>query len=224
MGARVIHQPVEHGRVLLEQGVGGVKLLDFARGHGEHLVREDDGVQAMGDGDGGAPLEHTANGLLNELVCLQVHGGGGLVQHQHTGLLQHTAGHADQLLLAEGEIGAALSHSRVQAAGHVSHRLLHVHHLQAVPQLLVGGVVEGVKVAAHSPLEHDRLLGDDGQTGTHLVQGQCTNVDPVDDDAAIGKLKHAEERHEQRCLARAGATHDADLSLVLDVEGHVLQG
>lgn len=47
---------------------------------------------------------------------LQVHGCGGLIQHQNVAGLQHTAGHADELLLPQAEVAAALHHWAIQAA------------------------------------------------------------------------------------------------------------
>eukprot|EP00967_Tisochrysis_lutea_P005659 scaffold6713_cov20-Tisochrysis_lutea.AAC.2 len=68
--------------------------LELSAGHGQHLVRVDDGVQAVCDGDGGALSKHTANGALYQRIRLEVHGGGGLIQQQHLGALQHAARHA----------------------------------------------------------------------------------------------------------------------------------
>mmetsp|Transcript_13475 Transcript_13475/g.33013 ORF Transcript_13475/g.33013 Transcript_13475/m.33013 type:complete len:784 (-) Transcript_13475:2299-4650(-) len=221
--AGVVHQLVEHGPGHAQQVVGRVKLLELAAGHGQDLVGEDDGVQAVGNGDGGAALEHAADGLLDEAVGLQVHGSRGLVQHQDARLLEHAARHAHQLLLAQREVGAALGHCSVQAARQLRHRLLHVHQLQGLPHLVVGRVAEGVQVGAHGALEHDGLLGDDGQAAAHLAQRHPGNVLAVNHDAAHGQLKHAEQRHEQRGLAGAGAAHHADLLTVLDVEGDELE-
>ena len=45
-----------------------------------------DGVETMGYGEDGTVGKLFADGLLNEVVCLQVHGCSGLIQHQDLGL------------------------------------------------------------------------------------------------------------------------------------------
>ena len=55
----------------------------------------------MRDGEDGAVGKLLADRLLDELVCLQVHGGRRLVQHQDLCLAQQRARQAHQLALAD---------------------------------------------------------------------------------------------------------------------------
>ena len=58
-----------------------------------------DGVKSVGDGDDRAGRELCPDGVLDEFVCLQVDGGGRLVQNQDLGLVQQSAGETHQLTL-----------------------------------------------------------------------------------------------------------------------------
>lgn len=53
-------------------------------------------------------LELPEERLLHQLVRVLVHGGRGLVKHHHAGLAQQGPRQAQQLALADGEVGAAL--------------------------------------------------------------------------------------------------------------------
>lgn len=52
----------------------------------EDLVAVENGLEAVGDGEDGALGEGGPDGRLDEVVRLQVHRGGRLVQHQDLGL------------------------------------------------------------------------------------------------------------------------------------------
>lgn len=56
-------------------------------------------MQAVGDGQHGAVCKLAADGALDELVSLQVHGSRGLIQHEDLGLAQQSPGQAQQLPL-----------------------------------------------------------------------------------------------------------------------------
>ena len=62
-----------------------------------------DGVQSVCYGDDSAVRELTADGFLDQVVCLKVHGCRGLVQNQHFGFPEQSTGQADQLLLSHTE-------------------------------------------------------------------------------------------------------------------------
>ena len=98
-----------------------------------------DGVDAVGDGDGGAVGELPPDGVLDEVVGLQVHGGRGLVQHQHAGLPEERPGEAHQLPLPDGEVLAALRHGVLQAPLQPRHVRLQVGVLERLPHPAGGG-------------------------------------------------------------------------------------
>ena len=59
-----------------------------------------DGVDPMCDGEDGTVSKFCADGLLNEVIGLEVHGSSGLVQDQDLGLAEQSSGQAHQLTLA----------------------------------------------------------------------------------------------------------------------------
>ena len=71
-------------------------------------VRGVDGVQAVGDDQGGPALRETVQGVPDETLALRVQAGGGLVQEQEGRVLQEGAGYRKPLCLAAGEALAPL--------------------------------------------------------------------------------------------------------------------
>ena len=64
------------------------------------LVIVHDGVETMCDGEDGAVSKLCADGLLNEVISLEVHSSSGLIQDQDFGLAEQSSGQAHQLTLA----------------------------------------------------------------------------------------------------------------------------
>lgn len=60
-------------------------------------------VQAVGDGQDGAVWKLFADGVLNQVVCLQVNSCRGLVQNQDAGLSQQRSSQTQQLPLPNAE-------------------------------------------------------------------------------------------------------------------------
>lgn len=58
-----------------------------------------DGVETVSDGEDGTSVELCPDGGLNEVICFQVHGRGGLIQHEDLGLPQQGPSQANQLAL-----------------------------------------------------------------------------------------------------------------------------
>ena len=69
-----------------------------------------DGAQAVGDDDGGAPLQQGVQRLLDQGLGEAVHVGGGFVQDEDARVGEQGAGDADQLALPDGQVGGALLH------------------------------------------------------------------------------------------------------------------
>ena len=61
------------------------------------------GAQAVGDDEGGAALHQPVERLLDQLLGLGVHAGGGVVEDQDARVDQQGAGDGDALLLPAGE-------------------------------------------------------------------------------------------------------------------------
>ena len=58
-----------------------------------------DGLDPVSDGEDGAVRELLSDSCLDEIVCLQVHGGRGLVQDEYLGLPEDGPGQTHQLSL-----------------------------------------------------------------------------------------------------------------------------
>ena len=127
---RVLGHAVEDGLLVGQEVVRAVELGDVALVQHHHPVAVHDGVEPVGDGDDGALRELLPDGGLHQVVSLQVHGRGGLVQDEDLGLPQEGPGQAHELSLTHGEVGAALSDLVVETLGEVGHqtpqvRMLH---------------------------------------------------------------------------------------------------
>ena len=71
----------------------------------------------MGDRQGGAAVRHSAQRRLDVLFGTAVQGAGGLVQDQNPRVFQNGPGDGDSLLLAAGQLQAALPNPCVVAFG-----------------------------------------------------------------------------------------------------------
>jgi hypothetical protein len=89
--------------------------------HVDH-VGVGDGVQRVGDDEGGASLDQFAYGVLDETLGLGVERCGRLVQQDDGRIADQGPGHSDALALAAGvgrwhlQMPAGLCHSRVASA------------------------------------------------------------------------------------------------------------
>lgn len=83
------------------------------------LVAVHDGVQPVGDGDGGAVGELLLDGYLDEVVCLEIYCSSGLIHDQNLGFPKQSPGQAQQLPLpyaaANGKDQALAQRTKEQA-------------------------------------------------------------------------------------------------------------
>ena len=96
--------------------------------------------------------------------------------------------------------------------------------LDHLPQVVVGELVEGVQVGAHGAGPHHGLLGDDGQGGAQLAQGQGGDVHTVNADGTLVELKHAVQGQQQGGLAGTGTAHHTSLLGMVEAEGDTCRG
>lgn len=68
-------------------------------GASPHIVH--DGIEPVGDGEDGTIVELRPDGRLNEVVCFQIHGRRGLIQHKDLRLPQQGPGQAEELALPD---------------------------------------------------------------------------------------------------------------------------
>ena len=88
-------------------GVGGAVDHETGRPSGPRASPRvvHDGVEPVSDGEDGTVIKLRPDGGLNEIVCFQVHGRCGLVQHQDLRLPQQGPGQAHKLALPDARPG-----------------------------------------------------------------------------------------------------------------------
>ena len=104
----------------------GAALDDPAAVHHQDQVGGQDGAQAVGDDDAGAPGHDALERVLDQRFGLAVQVAGGLVQHQDARVLEDHAGQGDALLLAAAQAVAALADDGVVAVGQLGDEVVDV--------------------------------------------------------------------------------------------------
>src|ERR1700682_4866590 len=129
--------------------------LDHQNGVGIH-----DGVQAMGDDDGGAVLAEMLDRLLHLLFGFGIKRRGRLIEQDDRGVLDQRAGHRDALALATGELRTMLADRRVIAEREAHDELMRASRLRGLDDLgfrrtslaegdvLTDGVAEQIDILA----------------------------------------------------------------------------
>ena len=159
----------------------GALLDDAAILHHQNLVGVLDGGQPVGDGEDRLSLGQGGQGLLDQVLILRIHAGGGLVQNHDGRILQNRPGDGDALALAAGEGGAPLpdhrvipiwqGHDEVMAAGGPGSG----HHL------LMGGVgASEFDVVLHTVLEEIHILKNHGDIPQQALAGELTHIVAAD--------------------------------------------
>jgi hypothetical protein len=97
-----------------QRGVRAALDNPAAVDHQDQVGRQD-GAQAVGDDDAGAPGHHPLERILDQRFGFAVQVAGGLVQHQDARVFEDHARQGDALLLAAAQAVAALAHDRVVA-------------------------------------------------------------------------------------------------------------
>src|SRR5690349_11050558 len=81
-----------------------------------------------------------------------------LIEHEDARFAQQSAGEAEQLALADGEVGATLGDGLLELAGERGDEVLQARDAQRLPDLVVRVLVERVDVVAQRADEQLRLL------------------------------------------------------------------
>ena len=178
----------------------------------------------MGDDEAGLVPHQRPHGLLNEGFCADVHVGGGFVQDQQVGGLQHGPGNGHQLLLPLGNVHAVLGQQGVVALGQPLDHAVDVGGLGRFDHLFpgrtgvsVGDVVVNGAVEQPRVLQHHRERAPQAGTG-HMVDGLAVDGDRP----GLGVIEAHEQVH-QRSLARAGGADDSDHAARSGGQVHVPQ-
>mmetsp|Transcript_6425 Transcript_6425/g.13074 ORF Transcript_6425/g.13074 Transcript_6425/m.13074 type:complete len:266 (+) Transcript_6425:418-1215(+) len=200
-GAALGQQQLE-GRVVLDH----LPLIED-----QHQVVESNSVEPMRDGeDRRVIFEVAPDHRLDLHVRLVVDACSCFVHQPDRRLPQQRPRHAQQLALARAQIRTPLGDLGVQAAeaGDLGVKRL-ARAAQAIPEQVVGHLVDGGEVVANRASENGRLLLDDRDPPAQLAKVDVAIVLAIDHDRASTGLDHAEEGHRQRALAGARPPHHA---------------
>lgn len=166
--------------------------LHAAELHDVDLIGGDHRAEAMGDDEAGAVLAQGVEGLLDEVLALRVHGGGGFVEQEDGRVFQEGAGHGEALPFAPAESHAALADFGIQAFLLPFHEVFGAGELEGLPQLVVGGVgLAEEEVVPHGAGEEEGVLRDVADALPQAVAAVFGDGHVVDADAAALRIVEA---------------------------------
>ena len=129
-----------------------------------------------------------------------------LVKHQDSGIPQKRSGKADELSLSRREIASTLRNLSIQTTELVLDKVFEVALLQRVPDVGIAVVTDRVDIATDRPLEELRVLRNDANGVSQILQSDSRNVNPIDEDLAPGWLNNAEQRQGNRGFSCTGSS------------------
>ena len=146
----------------------------------------------------------------------------GFIDDQDLALLQNRSCQTHQLLLTHTQIAATLAHQRLQTlTHHITHQSLQLHLLECQPDLGIGIVTELIEIASHRASEEHRILWNDRDASSDIVESESGDVDVIDVNVTIDESAHAKESLDERALASACSSDDANLFAGRDAQGDV---
>mgnify|MGYP000687891786 CR=1 FL=1 len=148
-------------------------LGDTAILHHQDLIRVLDGSQPVGDGEDRLPLGQGGQGLLDQVLVLRVHAGGGLVQDDDGRVLQNGPGDGDALTLSAGELLTRVPGGGVPAVLQTADKLLALGCPGGGEYLLIRGPRSAQPdVLLQGAVKEKVVLGDEADLPGELLQGQ----------------------------------------------------
>jgi len=161
--------------------------------------------QAVRDDDVGAPAHKVLQRVLNGVFGDGVQGRGGLVQNQDARILEHHTRDGEALLLAAGELQAAVAHLGVVAVRLAHDEIVDVCDAAGGLKLLLRGVHLGIEqIVADRVVEEVGLLRHNADVAAQKAEVIAFYIDVVDADGAAGNIVEARDEVYQRGLAGAG--------------------
>ena len=162
--------------------------------------------------------------LLDPRFGLHVHGAGAVVEDQDLRPHQERPRDGDPLLLAAGEVRAALFDVGVVPFGERHDEVVGLGRFGRRDDLLVAGAGDAVAdVVPHRPGEEDRLLRHDPDLGQERVLPEPADIDPVEQDPPGGDVVEARHEVDQRRFSRAGRPQEGHGLARLDGQVDPLQ-
>ena len=178
--------------------------------HDDDLVRVLHRAYALRDDEHRGGAELLLQPFADRRVGRGVHGGGGVVQDHHLGMLQKRPRDAQPLLLSARDIDAALPQFRIIAVREGHDEIVRLRRACGVLDLLVRGVgVAPFQIIFYRAGEKHVLLQHHRDRVAESVQLVVSHVHAAHfDGAAPDVVKTGDELH-QRALRRARAADDA---------------
>ncbi|KPY99772.1 Transposase, family [Pseudomonas syringae pv. aptata] len=200
--------------------------LAFLQNH--QAIHACDGRQAVRDGDHGLALHQRLQALLNRRFDFRVECRGGFVHDQDRRVLEQHAGDRDTLALTAGQLDAALTDMGVEAGATFGVReqrdeLVGARLVNRIPELFISCVRIAIQqVLANRAVQQRGVLGDHADLRAQAFLGDFGNILAVDEDPPALHVVHAQQQVDQRRLARAGRSDQADLLTRSDVQVEVV--
>lgn len=189
----------------------------FAFVEDDDSVGLEDGVEAVGDGDGGASVHQLAGGFFEQGFGFGVERGGGFIQDEDGGVFEEGAGEGETLGLSAGETGAAFANDGFIFFRQGFNEIMQARGFGGLNHFCVGRVrFAEADVFGDGGVEEVRFLRNPSDVGLK-VKGRRSKV-------AFGRLNKAEEKLGEGGFACAGFADEGDVLSLFDCQVDVLQG
>ena len=209
---------------LCHQLVVGADVGHFAVIQNDDLVGVPHRADALSDEENGGVFQVLVEGLPDEGFGGGVHSGGGVVQDEDGGFAEHSPGDAQALLLAAGDVDAALFQPGVEALGEGQDEVVSLGVLGRLDDLLFGGVrVAPQQILPDGAGEQDVVLEHHADAVAQVFQGIVLHVDAVHQHFPFRGIVKPGDEIDQGGLALAGAADDGNHLAGLSGEGDVGQ-
>ena len=177
----------------------------------------------MSNHEAGFPFHQLPHGLLNLLLRLGIHIGGGLVQNQHFGIQQHGPGNGEHLLLPLGKAGAVPGQHRVVSLRHLKNGLVDMGRLAGPLHLLQGGVLLPVgKILVNGSRKQPGILQHHGISPAQAAPGEPGNLLAVHSDGAGPGIVKPHQQIDQRGFPGACGAHNGRQAARLGVKAEIM--
>ena len=193
--------------------------------HNDNHIRVLDGGNPLGDNQLGGAGDFLPEGLADHGIGVGVHGGGGVVQNQDFRLFQQGPGDAQPLLLAAGDIGAALLDVGIVALREALDEFVGAGQAAGMNQLLIGGLgVAPAQIFLDGAGEQGVLLEHHGHVVPQNLQVIVPDIHAAHLQRAPGDIVQPGNQLHQGGLGGAGGAQNAHGGPGGNVEIHMLQG
>ena len=199
-------------------------LGDHALVEHDDLVGADDGGEPVRDDQRGAVLRYPLERVLDLLLGVAVERRGRLVEQQDRRPLEDGPRDGDALLLAAGELQAALADLGLVTLRRHADEIVDLGEPRRFLDLGIARLPAAVPdVVADGVVEQDRVLRDHADRHAQRFLGHVADVLAVDRDAPAGHLVEPEQQPRDGRLAGAGRPDHRDRVTGGDFEAEPLE-